>query len=161
MGSELKILIDSCVWVDSYLGDHPRHDESVAFIQEAYESGAQLLFGASKLETVFSVLTAEVKRMIRREKGIVEESDAAAVRAFAWGCVENIRSYATAIGMDDSDLWLASKYRSINSDLEDNVLLAAAQRADVDYVVTWDKDVLRIPVIKGANPAQMRELLKL
>lgn len=68
VNSELKNLVDSCVWIDSYLGGHPRHDDSLAFIREAYESGAQLLYGASNLESIFYVLLAEVKRMVRLEK---------------------------------------------------------------------------------------------
>lgn len=158
--NETKILVDSCVWIDSYLGDHPKHDESLAFIREAYEAGITLLYGASKLESMFYILNAEAKRLIRREKEFVGESDALAARAFAWGCMHNIRSLATAVGMDESDIWLASKYRSISSDLEDNVLLAAAQRSSADYVVTWDAGVLRAPVVRSADPVQMLALLR-
>ena len=94
------------------------------------------------------------------EKGAVGEQDAAAARAFAWGCVQNMRCLATAVGVDESDIWLASKYRSISPDLEDNVLLAAAQRSDADYVVSWDAGVLRTPVVRTADPAQMLALLR-
>lgn len=161
MSSKRKILVDSCVWIDSYLGDHPRHDESLAFLRKAYDCGVQLLYGASKLETVFYVLAAEAKRLVRLEKGQVGEHDALAARAFAWGCIENMRSFATAVGVDESDIWLASKYRSINPDLEDNVLLAAAQKSGAEYVVTWDAGVLRTPIAKTADPIQMQTLLSL
>lgn len=161
VSSELKVLVDSCVWIDSYLGDHPRHDESLAFIRETYESGAQLLYGASKLETIFYVLLAEVKRMVRLEKGQVDESDALAARAFAWGCIQNMREFASAVGMDESDIWLASKYRPMDPDFEDNVLLAAAQRSGADYVVTWDSGLLRTPIARTATPTQMREMLSI
>ena len=60
-------------------------------------------------------------------------------RAFAWGCIESIRELGTAVGVDTADLWLASKYRSIGSDFEDNVLLAAAKRSNADFIVTWDR----------------------
>lgn len=161
MNSDLKILVDSCVWIDSYLGSHPKHDESLAFLRKAYECGAQLLYGASKIETVFYVLLAEAKRLVRLEKGQIGESDALAARAFAWGCVENMRSFAAAVGVDESDIWLANKYRSFNPDLEDNVLFAAAKRSGADYVVTWDSGVLRTPVAKTADPIQMQALLLL
>lgn len=161
MNSELKILVDSCVWIDSYLGDHPQHDESLLFLREAYESGAQLLYGASKLESIFYVLIAEVKRMVRHEKGQVGESDALAARAFAWGCLQNMQDIATAVGMDESDIWLAGKYKSLCPDFEDNVLLAAAQRCGADYVVTWDIELLHTPIAKTADPTKMRAVLKL
>lgn len=161
MNESVRILVDSCVWVDNYLGNHSKHDESFAFLNRAYEAGATLLYGASKLETVFYVLVAEAKRMIRTEKGSVDEADAASARAFAWGCLENIRGFATAVGMDEADLWLASKYRSVGSDFEDNVLLAAAQRAGADYLVTWDTVLLRTPTVRTATPTQMLALFDL
>ena len=157
----LRILVDSCVWVDNYLGNHPKHDKSLEFLNRAYEAGATLLYGASKLETVFYVLAAEAKRMVRTEKGVVSEADAASARAFAWGCVENIRDCATAVGVDEADLWLASKYRSVGPDFEDNVLLAAAQRAGADYLVTWDAALLRTPTVRTATPTQMITLIEL
>lgn len=161
MDRQTRLLVDSCVWIDSYLGDHPRHDESLAFLIQAYNQGSQLFFGASKLESIFYVLVAEAKRMVRSEKGRVDEADSAAARAFAWGCVESIRGLATAVGVDEADLWLASKYRSIGSDLEDNVLLASAQRCDADYLVTWDTQLLRMPTVRTATPAQMLSLFSL
>ena len=161
MADGLRILVDSCVWVDSYLGDHPRHDESLAFLRKAREHGATLLYGSSKLETLFYILAAEMKRMVRAEKGSVSEADARAARAFAWGCIENVQELATAVGMDTGDLWLASKYRSIGGDFEDNVLLAAAKRSGADYVVTWDRELLTAPVAKMATPTDMVALLDL
>ncbi len=155
------VLVDSCVWVDSYLGDHPKHDESLAFLREAWDKDVTLLYGASKLESMFYVLAAEMKRIIRAEKGALSDADALAARAFAWGCVENIRELATSVGLNEGDLWLASKYRSVSPDLEDNVLLAAAKRVNADYLVTWDAALLRTPVVRTATPSEMREVLKL
>lgn len=113
MDKSARILVDSCVWVDNYLGHHPRHDDSFAFLNRAYEVGATLLYGASKLETIFYVLVAEAKRMIRAEKGGVRDADAASARAFAWGCLQNMRDFATAVGVDEADLWLASDRKSV------------------------------------------------
>lgn len=161
MDKQMRILVDSCVLVDNYLGSHPKHGESYEFLSRAYTAGATLLYGASKLETVFYVLVAEAKRMVRTEKGVVSETDAAAARAFAWGCIENIRNFATAVGVDEADLWLASKYRSVGPDFEDNVLLAAAQRANADYLVTWDATLLRTPTVRTATPAEMLALMEL
>ena len=80
MADGLSLLVDSCVWVDSYLGDHPRHDESLAFLSKARECGTTLLYGASKLETMFYILNAEVKRLVKADKGDVSEADAHAAQ---------------------------------------------------------------------------------
>ena len=161
MADGLSLLVDSCVWVDSYLGDHPRHDESLAFLSKARECGATLLYGASKLETMFYILSAEMKRIVKADKGDVSEADAHAARAFAWGCIENIRELGTAVGVDTADLWLASKYRSIGGDFEDNVLLAAAKRSNAGFIVTWDRVLCTTPVAKVATPADMLAVLDL
>jgi predicted nucleic acid-binding protein len=99
--------------------------------------------------------------MIRAEKGGVRDADAASARAFAWGCLQNMRDFATAVGVDEADLWLASKYRSVSSDFEDNVLIAAAQRANADYLVTWDAALLRTPIVRTATPLEMLALIDL
>lgn len=161
MAEQLRILVDSCVWIDTYLGDHPRHDESLDFLRSAREADALLLYGASKLESIFYVLIAEVKRAVRAEKGTLGESDVAAIRSFAWGCVENIRSCATAVGVDEADIWLAEKYRSLCLDLEDNLVFAAAKRAQADYVVSWDQTLLGSPLAKTATPVEMSRILAL
>jgi predicted nucleic acid-binding protein len=72
-----------------------------------------------------------------------------------------MRDFATAVGVDEADLWLASKYRSVSSDFEDNVLIAAAQRANADYLVTWDAALLRTPIVRTATPLEMLALIDL
>ena len=121
-----------------------------------------MLYGASKLETVFYVLVAEAKRMVRTEKGAVSETDAAFARAFAWGCLENIRSFATTVGVDEADRPVACvKMPLLGPDFEDNVLLATAQRANADYLVTWDAALLRTPTVRTATPTEMLTLIDL
>lgn len=50
---------------------------------------------------------------------------------------------ATAVGADSSDVWLVRKYQRIHADFEDCMVLAAAQRAKADYLVTSDEALLR------------------
>lgn len=159
MPKPVRILVDSCVWIDSYLGDHARFEESYQFLKKARGAGAELLYGASKLEGMFYVLVAEFRRGMCDAGGNVPENATRVAQAFAWGCIENIRELATAVGLDEGDLWLACKYRSVGPDLGDNVLLAAAERAHADYVVTWDKDLLSTPVTRTATPTQMVAVL--
>ena len=87
---------------------------------------------------VFYLLGAEYKRQIRLEKGELSQTDAMAVNELAWSRVQNMRDVATAVGIDESDLWLACKYKAVNTDLENNVVIAAAHRCEADYLVTFD-----------------------
>ena len=50
---------------------------------------------------------------------------------------------ATAVGADSSDVWLARKYQRVHEDFEDCLVLAAARRAKVDFLVTSDDALLQ------------------
>ena len=159
MDEPLKILVDSNVWIDIYLGYRTNHEASLDFLRTAHRSHATLLYGVTKLETVFYVLANEMKKADQREGREIDARAAGACRAFAWGCIENIREIASAIGADEADVWLASKYRSISDDFEDNMVLSAAERGRADYLVTWDDQLLDAPTVRTASPLQMRALL--
>lgn len=162
MSKALRLLVDCNVWVDSYLVPRKRHEESLAFINEALEAGSTLLYGASKLETLFYVIRADAKRIILGQKDRLSEQDADFALQFAWGCVNNIYDIATAVGLDQGDLWLARKYRVYHPDLEDNVLLAAVERTRADYLVTWDEKLLRdaAALVRAVTPTTMRAVLQ-
>lgn len=161
MADHPRILVDSCVWVDNYLGDNEHFEESYAFIRAAREHGAELLYGASKLEVMFSTLEHEFGRTLR-ERGLAQAGDAnKTALAFAWGCIDNIRVLGTAVGVDEADLWMACKYRSVSPSLADNTLLAAAERAKVDYLVTWDERLLTMGMVRAATPNQMVTILSM
>lgn len=161
MNEPLRLLVDCNVWIDSYLAPHTRHQESFTFVNEALESNATLLYGASKLETLFYVLNAEAKRVARLQNGVLTEQDAQCAREYAWGCINNLCDIATAVSIDQGDLWLARKYRVYHPDLEDNVLLAAAQRSQADYLVTWDEKLLRnaAALVRAVTPTTMLTVL--
>lgn len=78
----------------------------------------------------------------------------------AWACVDRMRDFAVAVGADESDVWLASKYRSFNWDLEDNMVLAAAKRANVDYLATNDKDLIAKATVAALAPADLVKLIR-
>ena len=160
MNNPPKILVDSNVWIDSYLGYRANHDASLDFLRTARRCQAALMYGVTKLETIFYVLANEMKKAALREGRTVDEKAANACRAFAWGCIENIRELACAVGADEADVWLATKYRSISDDFEDNILLAAAQRVAVDYLVTTDRVLLNKATVAALAPQDMLTVLE-
>ena len=68
---------------------------------------------------------------------------------------------ATAVGIDDSDLWLARKLRPLGIEFEDGIIVAAAQRAGADYLVTRDERLLRKAPIAAKTPEDALALLRL
>jgi len=56
------------------------------------------------------------------------------------------------VGADEADVWLAAKYRALNEDLEDNLVLAAANRAKADYLITNDTQLIAKSPVPALTP---------
>lgn len=152
MNAGRVIVVDINVWLDVYLPERPHKKESLRFIEGAVESGVPLAYPVHIVKDVFYMVDAELKRMIRRDVGELPQGDSAAIRRMAWGCVDNMRELATSVGCNEGDVWLASKWRSTNGDLEDNLVRAAVERAKADLLVTWDKGLLAKAFVPTVTP---------
>lgn len=155
------LLVDTNVWMCNYVPMRSGHALAREFFQTAWECKAQLLYPAPILKDVFYLLGIEYKRQIRAQKGELSQGDASVVNELAWGCVQNMREMATAVGVDESDLWLACKYKALDSDLEDNVILAAAQRCNADHLVTFDEVLIRRAPVSAMLPEDVIKLLRM
>lgn len=157
----LAILVDTNVWLDNYLGFRKGNAAAMRFIAEARRRGASLVYPVGALQDVFALLVIELKRAARLsnpDRPVVER-DVQAFRRIAWACVDNMREFAVSIGADEADVWLASKYRRLTWDLEDNMVLAAAERAKADYLVTNDKALIGKSTVAALTPDDMAVLL--
>lgn len=145
------ILVDTNVWLDNYLGARPGSSASRRFIEVARALGAQLTYPVHCLNDFYYLIQADLKRNTHRTNGL-SENETLAIRETAWACVEHLRTFATAIAADESDAWRACKYRSLTNDLENNFVLAAAERANVDFIVTNDQQLLRKSTVNAYTP---------
>lgn len=135
-------LLDTNVWLDNYLGGRPHSPASRRFIDLASARGVEFAYPVHCLTDFFYLVQAELKRS-ERSRGVLSQASVLAIRETAWACVEHMRTFATAVGADESDAWRACKYRNLTNDLEDNFVLAAAERVPVDFLVTNDERLLR------------------
>ncbi|MBR3157486.1 MAG: PIN domain-containing protein [Atopobiaceae bacterium] len=161
MSGGMRIMVDTCVWVDNYCPDHVGCKAARSFFDQALSLEAELLYAVHACKDVLYVLEHEFKRAAKRELGSIDESQARAARSAAWACMRNMCELATAVGADGSDVWLAEKYRRIHSDFEDNLVLAACKRANANYLVTNDKSLIAHADVLAKTPRQMSELFKL
>lgn len=159
-GTAGTLLIDTNVWLDSYLPNRARKDEAVSLLSFAYEHDYALLYATSTLKDVFYLVAAAIKHDIRQQKGALSESDATAATEIAWACVSNMREIATAVGSDESDLWLACKLKSVHADLEDNLVVAAAQRASATCLVTNDEALIKHAPVAALTPSDALAVLQ-
>lgn len=157
-GAPLKIMVDANVWVDSFCVDHAESLAARAFIGQAAEAGALMLHIA---KDVLYVVQHELKRSVLASGGALDEASARAIGDAALAFVRNMTENATAVGADASDLWLADKYLALHRDYEDNLVLAACKRAQVDYLVTNDRKLLEHADLAAKTPRQMMPILAL
>ena len=160
-GAPLKIMVDANVWVDSFCVDHAESLAARAFIGRATETGALLFFPVHIAKDVLYVVQHELKRSVLASGGALDEASARAIGDAALAFVRNMTENATAVGADASDLWLADKYLALHRDYEDNLVLAACKRAQVDYLVTNDRKLLEHADLAAKTPRQMMPILAL
>ncbi|MDO4797973.1 MAG: PIN domain-containing protein [Coriobacteriales bacterium] len=155
----LTLLLDTNVWVDNYCADHANNAVVRDFLSRAYEQGHTLVYPAGSVKVVFYVLGHEFRRMAVEANGVLGETEALAVREAVWGCINNMCELATAVGVDEADVWLARKQRKLTGDLEDNLVLAAARRARADYLVTSDRTLIQHATVAALTPQDMLAVL--
>ncbi len=144
MTRRFSLLLDTNVWIDYYLGYRPLHKQACELLRLAVRLDADVLYAATSSKDLFFLIEADFKREYRRAHGgTLDAEGATAADAMAWGCLEHLTENATAVGCDLSDIWLARKQRSLHADYEDNLIVAAAQRARADLLVTSDERLLR------------------
>lgn len=139
---QLRLVLDVNVLLDNYLPARPHHKDAKKLVALALERDALLLYPITALPDFFFIAQASVKRAMREERGELTEGDALIARKLAWAFVDNLEQIATAVAADESDRWLASKERVAHPDLEDNLIVAAAQRCDADFLITNDTQLI-------------------
>ncbi len=160
-GKDLRLLLDTNVWLDLFILSNPGHKSAWDFLRAAadYDDPANrevlLLYPARIMGDVFYKVRLEAKRWLGATMTGTAEERARACRDHAWDCINDMRELGCAVGMDESDIWLAIKYRSIHEDLEDDFVLAAADRANSDYLITSDKRLAQKARVACATPAEM------
>ncbi|MEC4184245.1 hypothetical protein VJ918_05415 [Adlercreutzia sp. R21] len=67
---------------------------------------------------------------------------------------------AVTVPVDLSNLWEARCFYELHRDFEDDFVLAAARRANADFLVTSDKKFLTKAIVPTLSLADMLTLLK-
>lgn len=158
---QLKILLDSHVWIDFFVPGRSGSATATRLVRSAIEANAELLYSSRVLDDLFYEIRRDAAEWVRASSGDMPKSAARLCHDYAWGCIEDLNDIATAIGSDDADLQTALKLRSLSEDLDDNLMLAAAQRASVDYLVTADRVLLNKATVAALAPQDMLTVLQM
>ena len=78
-----KVLCDTNVWLDYYLGVRPQHASARQLISEGTRHGISFLIAVSSLSDFFYLCQADFKRALREAHGSISEARAAVVKLIA------------------------------------------------------------------------------
>lgn len=148
-----SLLLDTNVWLDYFMGEGPCVDEISRLIAHAQASSLSLLYASTTAKDLFYL----IPRRLRMRGGDGEVSYAPA----AWACLDRMMEIAAAAPLSFPECELARMLRKKFPDFEDNLIIAAAETADVDYIVTQDKAFLKQVPEACITPARALELLDL
>lgn len=81
------------------------------------------------------------------------------VRKTAWDCVRMVLESSFIVPAEHPEVLQAFTLKSVHDNLEDDLLLGSAYRADVDYVVTYDAQLARRSPVPCVDVAGAWELL--
>ena len=152
------LLLDTNVWISFFIEGDSSHDETVRLLEEATSHNVTLSYTASTLKDVFYIVPRRA-----RAQAIAAGFDVsnATFSPIAWACAEKMTEIAVAVGQSLPECSLAWMLRGEHPDLEDNLIMAAAETSNVDFVVTYDKDMLEHFSPACITPAQALRLLEL
>ena len=103
---------------------------------------------------MFFLIGVSLKGWTRAAGEKVTEESALAVNEISWACLSQIQGMSIVLNLGFAEHLEASALRSKNPDYEDNLLLATAQNAKVDYIITKGKGLLANDVVSAITPAE-------
>ena len=156
----LRILLDAHVWIDFFVPGRSGSATAIRLVRDAIEANAELFYSSRVLTDLFYEIRRDAAEWVRASSGDMPKQAARLCHDYAWGCIEDLHELASAIGSDDADVQTALKYRSLSEDLEDNLTMAAARRADIDYLVTADRVLLNKATVATLAPQDMLTVLE-
>ena len=146
-----RLLVDTNVWLDYYLQEGAF--DNVRRLVELAEAGKiDLLYAPTTAKDVFYILP---RRLARRNVNGINASFGPA----AWACVEHMMQVATASPLSMAECEMARMLGKRMPDLEDNLIIASGDTADVDFVVTGDRCMLETMPEVCLTPARALELI--
>jgi len=151
------VLVDTNVWLNYFLGVEPFCSEATSMLAACIRADGNLLYTPTAAHDIFYLVQRVLRRREREElqsargkvvPGECHTSDrrVLSVRSYApaaWGCVERMMEIAHASPLSFAECELARQLRSRHGDFEDNLVIASAETCDVDYIATFDKDLIR------------------
>lgn len=137
-----SLLVDTNVWLDYFLG-RKGAQSAARFLGKTLENDDVLVTTTSITKDVFYLIGASLKRRTVADGEVNSERNAKTVNEIAWQCLSTIQGMAIVLNQGFEQHLEAMALRDANSDYEDDLLVATAQSADIDFIVTNDDRLLK------------------
>ena len=160
MAENASILVDTNVWLDYYAIDRPAYKAAHDLMSYSFAHDIGILYPADIIKDVFYLVESTMKRIMRARGVGLTHHDAAVANEFAWGAVNHMRENAVAVDIGHADVWFAAKLRTVHNDFEDNLILAAAEKAKPTFLVTNDEQLIKHATVAALTPTDALAALK-
>lgn len=147
-----SLLVDTNVWLDYFMGEGPELGATQELVHLAYDGTLGLMYAPTTAKDLFYLIPRRLRRL--------GPDDGTCYRPAAWGCVEKLMEIAVAALLSFPECELARMLRRTFPDFEDNLVIAAAETAKADYVVTQDRPLLAAMPEACVTPTRALELVR-
>lgn len=154
--SIMRLMLDTNVWLNYFLREEGTHRDCEQLLEAAVTHDTALLVSPTTLKDVFYLIPRRFRRQDALDgKPLVSYAPA------AWACLDFMLEIATPSPISFAECTFARSLKARFGDFEDNLLLASAETADVDYIVTYDKPLLKQFPEVFVTPKRALELLNM
>lgn len=158
-GEPLKLLLDTNVLVD-YAEGNPATLQNVMRIFNAGAKKRVVLYVSPlSLKDTFYLVQRCSKRALEQEGVQPSEGDFLAAQEIAAASIRHILELVVIAPLGHSECMHALSLRSVNSDFEDNLIIASAARVNADYLVSSDKQLRHNAPVACLTPHEAAALL--
>lgn len=148
----LNLLVDTNVWLDHFLG-RKESGKALGMLRKASESEDVVATAPSIIKDAF-YLTCSILKHRAADYGESSEAAAKAINEIGWACISTMQELSIVIPQGFGEHLEAVALRDDNKDYEDNLLLATAQSAKIDYIITSDLGLLKNKIVPAITPEE-------
>lgn len=160
MSKPPTLLIDTNVWLDYFDPARPAFKDAFELFDLCYAEDVELYYTAAGLTDVFFIIGMSQKHAIREERGQLTDSEASAINELAWGCIRHMHEAAMPLPQSPAILCEAFNLKAVYRDFEDDVVMATARLANIDFLVTNDRTLLTKATVPALSARDMVAYLR-
>ena len=154
-----KILFDTNALVDFLLGREPGCSACKQVIALCDEGQHALYAASTSVKDAYYIVRSGLKRAERAAAGNVSDTQANAIAEVAWACVRQLLRTFLIVPIGRAECLDALTMRVLHDDFEDDIVLAAAREAKVDFLVTSDLKLMKHAPVACLTPTDLAALL--